>query len=460
MPRKIPFSGKAKKAQLQAKRLLKKQQREQKKYNHQPSPSSPSTSTTTAPLNVVTSFGASTSDLDAARYSTFFLRENDHDVQQRRIDGSRTLQHQPCRHSRESPPADFLTKSKTDISTLPPPPPLTHPIRPHWNPTISAEIHEQNEQTQFEQWLVATRSNYPNIPPYELNLEVWRQLWRVCEFSQTIVVVADIRCPTYHISPSLMHELLHQRKKHVVILLNKTDLVTQQHIDVWKHYLEILYPSVTIVECSSSPPPSKDIRGKGNITSRRKYVRGKGNHRPSRLQRAQHCSAIAHTILKAALAPLLNGNETTEEQGEKGEEPGETKTTPTTATTASTSSTSCISSPSPKTSSHQNHRIGTVDPSTSYSIGLIGQPNTGKSSVLNLLVNKKLRSTSRTAGHTKWLQHIPLNIYEDDISRNYYNLNGEDGENVINGRDIYLIDCPGLVFPQQAPRHIGEMLGK
>ena len=26
-------------------------------------------------------------------------------------------------------------------------------------------------------------------------------------------------------------------------------------------------------------------------------------------------------------------------------------------------------------------------------------------------------------------------------------------------KDVYLIDCPGLVFPQSAPRHIGEAMG-
>lgn len=29
----------------------------------------------------------------------------------------------------------------------------------------------------------------------ELNLETWRQLWRVLEMSDIILLIADIRCP-------------------------------------------------------------------------------------------------------------------------------------------------------------------------------------------------------------------------------------------------------------------------
>ena len=59
------------------------------------------------------------------------------------------------------------------------------------------------------------------------------------------------------------------------------------------------------------------------------------------------------------------------------------------------------------------------------SIGLCGHPNTGKTSLLNAIVGRKVASVSRTAGHTKHLQHIPLEY----------------------PKGVYLIDCPGLIFP-------------
>eukprot|EP01102_Stenamoeba_stenopodia_P018942 TRINITY_DN702_c0_g3_i3.p1 TRINITY_DN702_c0_g3~~TRINITY_DN702_c0_g3_i3.p1 ORF type:complete len:457 (+),score=164.67 TRINITY_DN702_c0_g3_i3:544-1914(+) len=56
-------------------------------------------------------------------------------------------------------------------------------------------------------------------------------------------------------------------------------------------------------------------------------------------------------------------------------------------------------------------------------IGTVGHPNVGKSSLINGLVGKKVVSTSRTPGHTKHFQTIRLTP------------------------EVQLCDCPGLVFP-------------
>ena len=71
------------------------------------------------------------------------------------------------------------------------------------------------------------------------------------------------------------------------------------------------------------------------------------------------------------------------------------------------------------------------------SIGLCGHPNTGKTSLVNAIVGRKVASVSRTAGHTKHLQHIPLDY----------------------PKGVYLIDCPGLIFPKEQPRFLGEVMG-
>ncbi len=39
---------------------------------------------------------------------------------------------------------------------------------------------------------------------YERNIEVYRQLWRVCERSDLVCVLADARCPLLHLPPSLI----------------------------------------------------------------------------------------------------------------------------------------------------------------------------------------------------------------------------------------------------------------
>jgi nuclear GTP-binding protein len=57
------------------------------------------------------------------------------------------------------------------------------------------------------------------------------------------------------------------------------------------------------------------------------------------------------------------------------------------------------------------------------SVGFIGYPNVGKSSVINTLRSKKVCKVAPIAGETKVWQYITLM------------------------RRIFLIDCPGVVFP-------------
>ena len=61
--------------------------------------------------------------------------------------------------------------------------------------------------------------------------------------------------------------------------------------------------------------------------------------------------------------------------------------------------------------------------SQALTIGCIGHPNVGKSSVINSIVGRKVVSTSRTPGHTKHFQTYFVTC------------------------NIQLCDCPGLVFP-------------
>ncbi|KAG3035674.1 hypothetical protein JG687_00003057 [Phytophthora cactorum] len=69
-------------------------------------------------------------------------------------------------------------------------------------------------------------------------------------------------------------------------------------------------------------------------------------------------------------------------------------------------------------------------------IGLIGHPNVGKSSVLNGLAGKKIVSVSHTPGHTKRLQTIMISP------------------------EICICDCPGLVFPfAGVPKYLQELSG-
>ena len=72
--------------------------------------------------------------------------------------------------------------------------------------------------------------------------------------------------------------------------------------------------------------------------------------------------------------------------------------------------------------------------SKQISVGFIGYPNTGKSSVINALRSKKVCSVAPIAGETKVWQYITLM------------------------RKIYLIDCPGIVPPSKSETDTEKVL--
>ena len=96
---------------------------------------------------------------------------------------------------------------------------LPMPERPPWRHSDSAEKLEAREVEAFLSWrrrLALTEekvwaiqehqvSSDARVTPYEKNLEVWRQLWRVVERSDVLVQVVDARQPLFYYSQQL-HE--------------------------------------------------------------------------------------------------------------------------------------------------------------------------------------------------------------------------------------------------------------
>lgn len=67
------------------------------------------------------------------------------------------------------------------------------------------------------------------MTPFERNLEIWRQLWRVLERSDVIVQVIDSRDPLLYYSQDLVEYALDiNPHKKTLLLLNKADLLTDE----------------------------------------------------------------------------------------------------------------------------------------------------------------------------------------------------------------------------------------
>lgn len=81
---------------------------------------------------------------------------------------------------------------------------------------------------------------------------------------------------------------------------------------------------------------------------------------------------------------------------------------------------------------NQARKIG----SETVNIGVIGYPNTGKSSLINFLTGKKAARTSSEAGHTRGVQKVKI------------------------GNGIYLLDTPGIIPMEEKAYGNRELLAK
>ena len=120
---------------------------------------------------------------------------------------------------------------------------LSIPRKPAWTKTMTAEEVDRNEKNAFLQWrrdIAAVESNddyTKKVTPFEKNLEVWRQLWRVCERSDLVIQIVDARNPLLYYTRDLMKYVSElQPAKKMILLVNKADFLTEYQRLVWAQY--------------------------------------------------------------------------------------------------------------------------------------------------------------------------------------------------------------------------------
>lgn len=124
----------------------------------------------------------------------------------------------------------------------------------------------------FEKWLSDIESRlqgeeakkeFQVMGYFERNLDVWRQLWRVSEVSEILLVLLDVRCPLLHLPTSLQDYVstLKPRKK-CILILTKVDLVPKALANAWKAYLERRYKyDVVMVESYKEHERGENTQG-------------------------------------------------------------------------------------------------------------------------------------------------------------------------------------------------------
>ncbi|KAG2155575.1 P-loop containing nucleoside triphosphate hydrolase protein [Suillus clintonianus] len=347
---------------------------------------------------------------------------------------------------------------------------LSVPRRPKWKYTMSKDDVDANEKGYFRRWMTqadaiverwhnqlnnavqsgtdpgSTDTSDAGIQPkmprppthFERNLEVWRQLWRVTEISQILLCLLDSRCPPLHFPPSLESYLLANRKAKVILVLTKVDIAGPERAQAWTAYLQKRHPGLPIVQVeayqqklgeqgrpvyeSHLPLPFRE-----RLVDAMRQVHEEMLIPPERVRsdeaklkrwnypvkREIDWNGLLHahgkkvgSVVGGAAMPKGKGKEEIADDAQEPEQEG----------------------------SDKEGQFEWQEPEF-LTVGLIGQPNVGKSSLLNALFGTHKVRASRTPGKTKHFQTLFWTS------------------------DVRLVDCPGLVMPAFTPMDTQVLCG-
>ncbi|XP_030825448.1 guanine nucleotide-binding protein-like 1 [Camarhynchus parvulus] len=310
-------------------------------------------------------------------------------------------------------------------------PGLDFPRRPPWSFGMSPEELRAREEAAFGDFLRAlgdspgdspgdSRGDSRGLAPFEHNLETWRQLWRVLEMSDIVLVIADARHPALGVPPSLCAHVTQRLAKGLILILNKVDLAPPRWRVAWSHLLRARYSPARVVPFSTCPGPPP---GPG-LQKRQKKRGGAGvaGGPPLLLEAREEIggavdlSSWRARLERAEQRPEDDEDDEDEEEEEPlgGDEEEEEGAGP-----------GGVAPPR----QWERYRHGVL------TLGCVGLPNAGKSSVLNAVLGRSAVGVSRAPGRTRYFQTHFLTA------------------------QVRLCDCPGLVFPSRAPPELQVLAG-
>ncbi|XP_077047129.1 guanine nucleotide-binding protein-like 1 isoform X2 [Agelaius phoeniceus] len=311
-------------------------------------------------------------------------------------------------------------------------PGLDFPRRPAWSFGMSPEELRAREEAAFGDFLRAlgdtgdtpgdSGGDRRGLAPFEHNLETWRQLWRVLEMSDIVLLIADARHPALGVPPSLCAHVTQALAKGLILILNKVDLAPPSVAVAWSHHLRARYGPARVVPFSTNPGPPP---GPG-LQKRQKKRGGRWGRAMGPRLLLEACEEIVGGAVdlsswrarleRAEQRPEDDEDEEEEEPpvGEEEEEEEEEGAGP-----------GGVAPPR----QWERYRHGVL------TLGCVGLPNAGKSSVLNAVLGRSAVGVSRAPGRTRYFQTHFLTA------------------------QVRLCDCPGLVFPSRAPPELQVLAG-
>ncbi|CAH2060888.1 unnamed protein product [Thlaspi arvense] len=243
---------------------------------------------------------------------------------------------------------------------------LQVPRRPPWTPKMNVEQLDVNEKQAFLTWRRKLASLEENeklvLTPFEKNLDIWRQLWRVLERSDLIVMVVDARDPLFYRCPDLeaYAQEIDEHKK-TMLLVNKADLLPSHVREKWAEYfsrndiLFLFWSAKAATATLEGKPLQEQWRSAPDTSQKTDNSAVKVYGRDELLDRLKF---EAQEIVRMRKSRGVS-----------------------TETSA------------------ESHRERVV-------VGFVGYPNVGKSSTINALVGQKRTGVTSTPGKTKHFQTL------------------------------------------------------
>lgn len=247
------------------------------------------------------------------------------------------------------------------------------------------------------------------MTPYERNLEVWRQLWRVIERSDLVVQIVDSRNPLLFRSKDVEKYVteVDSRKKNL-LLVNKADMLTVEQRIQWADYFEkegIRYTFFSAALAKEKLEEEEEQRKAAEALAQKEHSVGDSEEEDTEVP------DVEQTRPKSDRRPSFTGLIQTESEED----------IPARARIIGADELIDLLTAECPEALHK-----TESKTAKITIGFVGYPNVGKSSTLNALVGAKRVTVSSTPGKTKHFQTIHLSD------------------------SMILCDCPGLVFPSFA----------
>ena len=290
---------------------------------------------------------------------------------------------------------------------------LTVPRRPPWDETTTPQALDQRERASLLEWRRGLAELQENddllMTPFERNLEVWRQLWRVIERSDLIVQIVDARNPLLFRSEDLEKYVQEvDPKKNNLLLVNKADMMTFQQREAWANYFEKLGINYKFFSASLAKEMNEAMDLAEEPAEDDAVLADKA-------EKEVENDKLAEETYKMN----VHDAEEDDEQWASEEDLDEEADQRTRILTVDELEALFLEN-APRSEDKEGEQARKT------TIGLVGYPNVGKSSTINALIGAKKVSVSSTPGKTKHFQTIHLSP------------------------NVILCDCPGLVFPNFA----------